>query len=240
MMGAKLLGLAAFILACVFWVTFYGVAGTPAPAQETESAAFARFRYSFFVDPDSARDGLDTTTLAQLDGKDRTKAEVMLMQYLPDARAVIGLGLLGSQRAERRLMRLFEATRDEEGLGPIFLAKALWQIRPDPRWLAALIDVLASADHYIVRMNAAEALYDVRDPAAVHALITALDDPEGLVRHHAARGLLAIHGLADEAVVMKHGPEHMMFRVMSNDPARREGGKRDILAIIVGRPISAL
>jgi HEAT repeat protein len=79
----------------------------------------------------------------------------------------------------------------------------------------------------------------MRDPAAVRALIAALDDPESLVRHHAARGLLAIHGLADEADGRKHGPEHMMFRVMSDDPARREDSKRDILAAIVGRPISA-
>ena len=52
--------------------------------------------------------------------------------------------------------------------------------------------------------------------------------------------LLMIHGLSEEADVMKqHNPEHMMYRVMADDPARREGGKRDILAAIAGRPISA-
>ncbi len=122
----QLLGLAAFILAGVFLVIGYSVAPAPTPAQETESAAFERFRISFFVDPDSWRDGLDTVALAQLDGRERNKAEIMLTQYLPDARSVIGLGVLRSQWAERRLMRLFEASRDEEGLEPIFLAKALW------------------------------------------------------------------------------------------------------------------
>ena len=29
----------------------------------------------------------------------------------------------------------------------------------------------------------------------------------------------------------------MMFRIMSDDTARREGGKQDILAAIDGRPI---
>jgi HEAT repeat protein len=74
-------------------------------------------------------------------------------------------------------MRLFEASRDEEGLGDLS-GKGSLAVRPDPL-VGRLIDVLASAEHYIVRMHAAEALYDVRDPAAVRAVITALDDPEG-------------------------------------------------------------
>jgi hypothetical protein len=55
-------------------------------------------------------------------------------------------------------------------------------------------------------------------------------DREGLVRHHAARGLLALHGLPDDS----EDPQHMMYRVMSDDADRREGGKRDILAAIAG------
>ncbi len=62
-----------------------------------------------------------------------------------------------------------------------------------------------------------------------------LDDPEGLVRHHTARGLLALHGLPDDST----DPQHMMYRVMSGDAERCEGGKRDIFAAIAGRPISA-
>jgi hypothetical protein len=117
----------------------------------------------------------------------------------------------------------------------IGLARALWQIRPDPRWPAAVIDVLASAADDVQRMTAAETLYDVRDPATVRALVAVLDDSDGLVRHHAARGLLAIHGLP--AYSSETG--HMIYRVMSRDPARREGGKQDILAAIGGRPIPA-
>lgn len=90
-------------------------------------------------------------------------------------------------------MQLLEAERGSGfGNGQVYAAKALWQIRPDPRWLDAVIDVLAAADEPMQRQTAAEALYDVRDPATVPALVRALDDPEGLVRHHAARGLLAL------------------------------------------------
>jgi HEAT repeat protein len=116
------------------------------------------------------------------------------------------------------------------------VAKALWQIRPDPRWLAPIVEVLASADEPMQRQVAAEALHDVGDPVAVRALEKALDDPEGLVRHHAARGLLALHGLPDKSDDL----QHVMYRVMSDDSARRQSGKRDILAAIAGRPMSAL
>jgi len=199
------------------------------------SPAFERFRFSFFEDRDSPRNGLDMEALAALEGGERSRAEDMLLQYLPDARGVIGLGALGSRRAEPALVQLFEAEQGSDSGAQIYLAKALWQIRPDPRWLKAMIEVLASADEPMRRLTAAEALYDFRDPAAVGALVKALDDPEGLVRHHAARGLLALHGLPDDS----KDPQHMMYRLMSNDAERHEGGKRDILTAIAGRPISA-
>ncbi len=199
------------------------------------SPAFERFRFSFFEDPDSPRNGLDMKALAALEGEERSRAEDMLLQYLPDTRGVIGLGALGSRRAEPALVQLFEAEQASDSGAQIYLAKALWQIRPDPRWLEAVIEVLASADEPMRRLTAAEVLYDFRDPAAVGALVKALDDPEGLVRYHAARGLLALHGLPDDS----KDPQHMRYQVMSDDAERHDGGKRDILAAIAGRPISA-
>jgi HEAT repeat protein len=211
------------------------------------SAAFKRFRLSFFEDPDSARQGLDKAALAQLDGEERAQAEDMLLRYLPDARGIIGLGVLRSQRAKPALAALFDSeqkARRENRLYPdgdwlphilIYSAKALWQIRPDPRWLPAMIDVLASSAESVMRQEAAEVLYGVHDSAAARAFVAALDDPEALVRYHATRGLLAIYGLSTESKDL----EHMMYRVMSDDPVRREGGKRDILAAIAGRPIAS-
>ena len=88
-------------------------------------------------------------------------------------------------------------------------------------------EVLSTED----RFAAAEALYDMCDPATVRALVRAPDDPEVLVRHHAARGLLALHGLP----IKSNDPQHITYRGMSDDTARREGSKRDILAAIAGR-----
>jgi hypothetical protein len=174
-------------------------------------------------------------TLAALEGEERSRAEDMLLQYLPDTRGVIGLGALGSRRAGPALVQLFEASQGSDSSEQVYLAKALWQIQPNSRWLDAVIEVLASADEPMQRLTAAEALYDVRDPVTVGALVKALDDPEGLVRHHAARGLLALHGLPDDS----KDPQHMIYRVMSDDAKRHEGGKRDILAAIAGRSICA-
>jgi hypothetical protein len=211
------------------------------------SAEFERFRFSFFEDQMSARDGLDTLALAELEGEEVTRAEDMLIGFLPDARGVIGLGVLRSRRAEPELTQLFEAERQAQieakvandefwpTDGLVYLAKALWRIRPDPRWRDAMIDVLGSAEDW-KRQTAVEALCDVCDPVAVQALTRALDDAEPLVRYHAARGLLIIHGLPADS----RDPAHMMYRVMSKDPARRAGGRRDILAAIDGRPICTL
>ena len=238
---------------CCVAIALAGAVGSVAPdaafAQEAPkpSAAFERFRFSFFEDGDSARQGLDLAALAALEGAERKRAEDMLIAYLPDDRGIIGLGALRSRRAEPELLRMFVAERQaqhESVLLPdvfwtpftlIELAKALWRIEPDPRFPLGMIDVLASAGDSIARDSAAQALYDVRDQAVADALIKALDDPEPLVRHHSARGLLAIYGLPADSKDL----DHMTYRVMAKDSARREGGKRDILAAIAGRPMLA-
>src|ERR1700744_2566319 len=104
--------------------------------------AFERFRFSFFEDKYSARDGLDLAALGELSGEERTSAEDMLIAYLPDTRGVIGLGVLRSRRAEPKLKAMFEAEQaarltDPAGwypFGLIYLARALWLIDRDPRW----------------------------------------------------------------------------------------------------------
>ena len=177
------------------------------------------------------------------------RAEEMLVGQLPDERGIIGLGELRSRRAEPELMRLFEAEREARrhaGHRPdgswspfrlVRLAKALWQIRAEPAWLAAMTEILADQDiNDMRRLDAPLALAVFRDPLAVSALVRALDDRHSLVRHHAVRALLIIHGLLDKAI--QHGPEHMMYRVMSDDLARREGAKRELLAAIAERPIT--
>jgi hypothetical protein len=205
--------------------------------------AFERFRFSFFEDQDSARQGLDLAALGELNGEERARAEALLMAYLPDTRGVIGLGVLRSARARPALLTLFEAEQraqladggDWYPFGLIDLGRALWQIDRDPRWPAAIIAVLTWAADPIQRETAVEALCDVDDPATIRALRGALDDSEPLVRYHAGRGLLIIHGVISAGSLPPTDTGHMLYLIMASDPARREGGRQDILAAIASR-----
>ena len=87
------------------------------------------------------------------------------------------------------------------------------------------------------RMDAAMALSVLRRREAVDALVRSLDDPAEPVRPQAARSFLVIYDLTGEADVMMKDREHTIFRVMSSCLAKRESGKRDILAAIAGLPI---
>src|SRR5258708_19170107 len=134
------------------------------------SPAFKRFRFSFFEDPDSARQGLDTAALGALEGEERSRAEDMLLLHLPDTRGVIGLGVLRSRRAEPALVHLLEAERSSGfGGAQVYMAKALWQILPNPRWLDAVVEVLDSADEPMPRQTTSEALSDFHAAATVPA-----------------------------------------------------------------------
>ena len=109
---------------------------------------------------------------------------------------------------------------------------------PQTSSLAVVTEILADQDlDGIQRIDAAIALAVFRDAHAVRALVQALDDRHNLIRHHAARALLNLHGLLDEAD-LQHRPEHMMYRVMSDDLARREGAKRELLVAIAERSIT--
>lgn len=208
---------------------------------------FERFRYSFFDDPYSARDGLDLEALEALQGSDRDKAEDLLLAYLPDARGIIGLGVLRSKKAAVALQNIFnehvealhqaQATNNQDLLPwkLIEASKALWMIAPGPAYRDALIDVYNFSTDDFARLHAVEALYVVHDPVAVQLLMRALDDSDSLVRTHAGRALLAIHGLPSDAAYDK---EHMLYKVMSSEAERHRRGKDEILAAIAGRAIA--
>jgi len=194
--------------------------------------AFRRFRYSFFEDPDSPRNGLDTAALSALGEPERTHAADLLIVALPDTRAVIGLGVLRPPRAEAALRAIVaDPANMPSSRDLVELAKSLWLIHPDRRWIAMLTDALERGDDWTLRMAAACALLEARDGTAVPALITALDDAEPLVRHHAARALLALHGLPHAS----GDSRHMIYRVMGAGE-RHDSGRRDIVAAIAGRP----
>jgi len=208
------------------------------------SEDFEAFRFSFLDDRNSARDGLDTASLLKLQNREHDLAERMLIEALPDTRAVIGLGVLGSRRAEPLLLQMFElecaaaqadhvsGDRQWRAHALIPIAQALWRIAPQPRYARAIAGTLRCARSWTERVDAGLALAEMPLPEVEDALVEALDDRDALVRHHAARALLMIHGLDFDARAINH----MVYRVMAEDPERREGGRRDVIAAADGAP----
>ncbi len=216
--------------------------------RKRRSPAFDAFRYSFLEDANLECDGVDMASLKTLQNREREMAERMLIEALPDLRAVIGLGVLRSRRAEPRLIELFEfecaaaqaariaGDRRWRARALIPIAQALWRIAPQPRYARAIAGTLRCAPSWTERMDAGMALAEMPLPEVEDALIEALDDRDALVRHHAARALLTIHGLDFDARAINH----MVYRVMAEDPERREGGRRDVIAAADGAPRQAV
>lgn len=192
--------------------------------REPRSPAFRQFWFSFYEERDYPRHRLDVEALVSLQGRERDLAERMLIDALPDLRAVVGLGELVSFRAYNRLAAQFEAECeaarvgkcDWSGVRLIATAEALWRIEPCPRYQRALIGRLRYAGAWSERMDAAAALARMPGAEVEAALNAALDDRDALVRHHAARSLLAIHGVEVDA----RAAHRMVFCLMGAGPRR--------------------
>jgi hypothetical protein len=234
-MGANdLFRLAAFVRA------LFGASGR-------RSAAFEEFRHGFCVENRLGR-RLDLEALASLQGRERRLAEQMLLNALPDACAIAGLGELATPRARRRLTALFEreCVRAQaacvageahwSGVAMIASAAALWRIAPQDRFARAVAGRLRYARSASERMDAAVALARMPTAEVDGALNEALDDRDALVRHHAARSLLAIHGVEVDA----RAAHCMIYRVMASEAARREEGLRNIATALAEHPLRGL
>ncbi|HVU10496.1 MAG TPA: hypothetical protein VHD90_04425 [Phototrophicaceae bacterium] len=178
------------------------------------SADLDRFLQSnFFGNPFNAwHDGLDTHLLTALQGEDRLKAEEILLKALPDHRAVAGLGELRSQKAIEPLRQLINSSVSKEA------AVALKKITGESSGLDSLIASLKNRSlFWSDRMDAAIALHHFRDEKAVNALLDALDDPEGLVRNHAAESLLILYGQIDADTPGIMLPSAVTIRIMRDN-----------------------
>jgi len=237
-----LCGVAAIVFGLLFGEAFADEAAKP------HSPTFEKFRFDFFEDPYAAQDQLVTAPLLELRGEERDLAEQMLLDFLPDGRAIIGLGLLKSRRAQPRLAEIlaaqrikaagFYATRESEItlLDLIWSAQALWRIQPSVSYAQPLIENLRASANDLDRSDAAAALGEMPIPEVDSALLGALDDPDTLVRYHVARSLLLIHRQTPNDLDVNS----TMARIGSNNPERRGTGKRDLLAVIANKPLVAV
>ncbi len=118
----------------------------------------------------------------------------------------------------------------------IWSAQALWRIQPNPSYAQPLIENLRASANETDRSDAAAALGEMPIPEVDSALLGALDDPDTLVRYHVARSLLMIHGQTPNDLDVNS----VMARIASNNPTRRAAGKRDLLAAVANKPLSAV
>lgn len=226
-----------FIKLGAFVRALFGASGRRSPA-------FEEFRRAFCA-MSGAGGRLDLEALGAFQGRERRLAEQMLLSALPDLSAIAALGELASPRARRRLTALFEreCVRAQaacvvgdahwSGAAMIASAAALWRIDPQERFPRAAVGRLRFARAASERMDAAIALARMPTAEVDEALNEALDDRDALVRHHAARSLLAIHGVE----VDPRATHCMIYRVMASEAGRREEGLRDLATALAERPL---
>jgi len=145
-----------------------------------------------------------------------------------DSRAAVGLGLLHSNLAVSGLRGwLGQAT----GTARVDVALSLWRIERYAPALDHLLDTLLRDPDWTARLDAAIALREMPGERVQRALWRALDDPEGLVRHHALVSLLAMQGIEEPSEV----ESNPCIGIMQDDEATRLDAKRE-LARMLGLP----
>jgi hypothetical protein len=184
------------------------------------SSTFDAFYESFFGDPYMAwHDGLDTQSLAALEGEEREEAERLLREALDsgDYRPVVGLRVL---RSEASVAKLKEKLGGAYGREAVETALALWQIAEWPPAVKVIITELQEGAHWGTRIDAARALRHVHKPEVVEALLGALEDEEDLVRSNAADALIEMLELP---VKETHaGSYDLAIDVMAEDEGERK------------------
>jgi hypothetical protein len=196
------------------------------------SYAFNAFYESFFGDPYMAwHDGLDTQSLASLEGEEREEAERLLLEALNsgDYRPAVGLRVLGSQAAVKKLK---EKLGNASGKEAVETALAIWEIAEWPPAVNVIIRELQEHPFWGDRMDAARALRNINKPEVVKALLKALDDEEALVRHHAAESLIETLDLPAEKNDM--GSYELAIEVMMEEKERSERAVATLREMVQG------
>jgi hypothetical protein len=205
------------------------------------SSDFEQFVATFFgTGPDAAREGPDEAALARLRGDEREQAKEMLFERLgpSDPRPAVGLGVLQAKEAAEPIRALMEQYEESaENIDASFLTDtslALFRIEKAPEALGNVVRVLVRSPYPTNRTHAALTLRQFRDPRAAQALDGSMqNDPDRIVRHNAAKSLLALHGLLPDQT--ENPP--LTIRVMIDAPAVRDQAVEELRALVRERPL---
>ncbi len=199
---------------------------------------YQRFLDTFFnTGREAAMDGPDTGALSRLQGYEQDEAERMLIERLSvrDARPAIGLGVLRSQKgaaAVREMMHSLEGRETELEAGALVaISLACYRIDGDTKAIENIINVLENSPTDVFRQDAVIALRDSGAPGAEAAIWRAVEhDANNLVRHNAAKAILALHG----KLANPRDPPDVTYKVMQQAPHIREEALRELRALLRG------
>ncbi|MCU0519597.1 MAG: HEAT repeat domain-containing protein [Anaerolineae bacterium] len=153
---------------------------------------------------------------------DARGSEILAAQLGDESKQKIAVEYLRELRDPRCVSYLVEQIRESTDWRGIWLAQELGAIGGDIA-VQALIETL-SRDAHLMRRGAVRGLDTARDPAAIPALVDALDDADGKVRKLAADALVRFGEVATGSL------HEALART-----GERDGRRRSILTQILGR-----
>lgn len=185
-------------------------------APQQRSPAFRAFVAEFFdrSSYEQWHDGVNLSVLHPLSGEERAEAETMLIDSLETGGMWASLGL-GALKSVKALPRLKAVAARSCGSDAVHAAVAIESIEGKGEAIPFIIDRLQNAGAWGTRIDAAMALRKYPQADVIDALHEALLDADGLVRHHAAESLLAIHGMAPDIAAHRE-----IFRALVVDKER--------------------
>ncbi|MGY5859685.1 MAG: HEAT repeat domain-containing protein [Candidatus Thorarchaeota archaeon] len=153
------------------------------------------FMSNFFGDPYMMwHDGIDPSSVCNLEGAERDQAEGMLLESMAQGSHWAPMGLR-ELRSEKAVPAMQEMLSWAKGDLLIEIAIALNVIRDTTDYNQFILRVLREYPSPYGRLNAARKLRDFPTPEVIAGLFDAVCDEDYLVRNHASESLLAIHGL---------------------------------------------
>lgn len=141
--------------------------------------------------------GIDASSVGKLTGKEREKAEEMLIEALRDGGyyAIVGLRVLQSQKAIPIMKKMIS---EIDPIRKIELAITLNELENTDEYIHHIIDLLDEKYHWTIRREAARRLARYESEDVLNSLFSALNDSEYLVRLSVAESILLIHGIDKE------------------------------------------
>lgn len=226
---------------------FFRKARPPAPPPVSGSAPFQDFHRNFVANPsdlEQIRHGLDLRVFDRLTPDERAEAERLLLERLAgggDSRAAVGLGVLKSQAAVAPLRRAIALQPGKGAMASAAYAEALWRINRDPQAIEAVSTLAADPRvHESARVDAVVALAGMPSPQAAQAMETLLgSDAAYLVRYHAFKGLLKLHGYSAREADDLTGALAPHLAGAHARPAARETVQARLVELLAGRALAA-